>query len=106
MIKAPELTYRAIARSLLAGDFYASQGPEIRELWVEDGRIWIRCSEARKIDCSFDIRWAQSARSKEGEPLTEASFPLPKDAAYVRLTVTDKNGNHANTNAYWLDEIL
>ena len=39
-------------------------------------------------------------------PLVEASFPLPKDAAYVRLTVTDRNGSHANTNAYWLDEIL
>ena len=106
MIKAPELSYRAITRALLAGEFYASQGPEIHALWLEDGRIWIRCSDARRIDCSFDIRKAKSIGRSEGEPLTEASFPISKGAAYVRLTVTDQNGNHANTNAYWLDEIM
>ena len=106
VIKAPELTYRAITRAMLDGHFYASQGPEIRELWVEDGIVHIRCSEAWKIDCSFDIRGARCVRSREGEPLVEASFPLPKDAAYVRLTVTDRNGAHANTNAYWLDQIM
>ncbi len=105
VIKAPELTYRAITQALLKGDFYASQGPQIHELWIEDGRIWIRCSEAWKIDCSFDIRWAHSVRGGEGELLVEASFPIPKDATYFRLTVTDKNGSHANTNAYWLDEL-
>ena len=106
VIKAPELSYRAITQALEDGHFYASQGPEIHELWVEDGYIHIRCSEAWKIDCSFDIRAARCALSKDGVPLVEASFLLPKDAAYVRLTVTDRNGSHANTNAYWLDEIL
>lgn len=105
VIKAPELTYRAITRALLDGHFYASQGPEIHTLWVEDGRIHIRCSDARKIECNFDIRRAFCAWSRPGEPLQEASFPLPERASYVRLTVTDFEGNHANTNAYWLDEL-
>jgi len=105
VIKAPELTYRAITRALLDGHFYASQGPEIHALWVEDGRIHIRCSDARKIECNFDIRRAFCAWSRPGEPLQEASFPLPERASYVRLTVTDFEGNHANTNAYWLDEL-
>ena len=105
VIKAPELTYRAITRALLDGHFYASQGPEIHALWIEDGRIHIRCSDARKIECNFDIRRAFCAWSRPGEPLQEASFPLPERASYVRLTVTDFEGNHANTNAYWLDEL-
>lgn len=105
VIKAPELTYRAITRALLDGHFYASQGPEIHTLWVEDGRIHIRCSDARKIECNFDIRRAFCAWSRPGEPLQEVSFPLPERASYVRLTVTDFEGNHANTNAYWLDEL-
>ena len=105
VIKAPELTYRAITRALLDGHFYASQGPEIHALWVEDGRIHIRCSDARKIECNFDIRRAFCAWSRPGEPLQEASFPLPERASYVRLTVTDFEGNHANSNAYWLDEL-
>ena len=105
VIKAPELTYRAITRALLDGHFYASQGPEIHALWIEDGRIHIRCSDARTIECNFDIRRAFCAWSRPGEPLQEASFPLPERASYVRLTVTDFEGNHANTNAYWLDEL-
>lgn len=105
VIKAPELTYRAITQALLDGHFYASQGPEIYGLWVEDGRIHIRCSDARKIECNFDIRRAFCAWSRPGEPLQEASFPLPERASYVRLTVTDFEGNHANTNAYWLDKL-
>ena len=105
VIKAPELTYRAITQALLDGHFYASQGPEIYGLWVEDGRIHIRCSDARKIECNFDIRRAFCAWSRPGEPLQEASFPLPERASFVRLTVTDFEGNHANTNAYWLDKL-
>ena len=42
VIKAPELSYRAITQALQDGHFYASQGPEIHELWVEDGYIHIR----------------------------------------------------------------
>ena len=105
VIKAPELTYRAITQALLDGHFYASQGPEIYGLWIEDGRVHIRCSDARKIECNFDIRRAFCAWGRPGEPLREASFPLPERASYVRLTVTDFEGNHANTNAYWLDKL-
>ena len=105
VIKAPRLEYRAITQALLGGHFYASQGPEIYGLRIEDGRIHIRCSDARKIECNFDIRRAFCAWSRPGEPLREASFPLPERAPYVRLTVTDFEGNHANTNAYWLDEL-
>ena len=104
VIKAPKLEYRAITQALLDGHFYASQGPEIQALWVEDSRIHIRCSDAREIQCNYDIRRAYCSRS-EDEPLREASFPLPEKASYVRLTVTDFEGKHANTNAYWLDEL-
>lgn len=105
VIKAPRLEYRAIGQALLDGHFYASQGPEIHSLWVEDGHIHIRCSDARKIECNFDIRRAYCQWSDGIKLLREASFPLPENAAYVRLTVTDVAGNHANTNAYWLDEL-
>lgn len=36
MIKAEELSYKALTDALLKGDFYASEGPEILELYYED----------------------------------------------------------------------
>ena len=39
MIKAENLTYSVIADALIKGDFYASEGPEIKELYFEDGKI-------------------------------------------------------------------
>ena len=29
-----------------------------------------------------------------------------RDFVFFRITVTDKDGKHANTNAYFMDEIL
>jgi hypothetical protein len=38
-------------------------------------------------------------------PITEATFPIPPEAQYFRLTVTDVRGRHADTNAYFLEEL-
>ena len=44
MIKSEELEYGQIATALLNGDMYASNGPEIYDLYVEDGKVHITCS--------------------------------------------------------------
>ncbi len=105
MIKAPCLQYEAITDALFAGDFYASQGPEIYDLYVEDNFVYIRCSAAKSIVLNTNRRSAQPLFARAGEPLTEARFPLDEQDIYIRLTVTDESGNHANTRAYFLDEI-
>ena len=33
-------------------------------------------------------------------------FAVEKDDGYVRITVIDAHGDHADTNAYFTDEIL
>jgi len=105
VIKAERLEYKTITDALLKGNFYASQGPEIHELWFEDGKIHITCSDADRIVLNTGIR-KTSARYAEGEPLNSASFEVKPEYSYVRITVTDKNGNHANTNAYFTDELF
>ncbi len=104
MIKAPALEYRAVTRALEAGDFYASQGPLIHELYIEDGAVHITCSPAVSIVCTYDLRRTDIAIARE-TPLTEAVLPLAEDARYFRLTVTDACGRHANTNAYFADTL-
>ena len=104
MICAEKLAYRTITKALEDGHFYASTGPEIKELWFEDGHIHISCSPAERIIATYGSRRKICAHH-EGAEMTEASFPVPKDDGYVRLTVWDKNGKHADTNAYFTDDL-
>lgn len=103
MIKAPRLDYRAITRALEQGHFYASWGPAIHSLWVEDGKIHIICSPASRILATFGCR---KSRCLTGEGLTEGAFSLQPGDGYVRLTVVDSQGRCADTNAFFICDIL
>ena len=49
MIKAEKLNYKTITDALVAGNFYASEGPTIEKLWYEDGKVFIESSPAQAI---------------------------------------------------------
>ena len=106
MIKAEKLDYKAITDALVAGHFYASEGPEIYDLWLEHGKIHITCSDADRIILSGSKRKAQIAYAEDGKPLNEAVFEVDREQQYLRVTVMDADGRHANTNAYFADEWL
>lgn len=103
MIKAEKLNYRNITDALAQGHFYASQGPEIRELYVEDGVIYAACSPAREIVFTCGNRKAKRIRANEGEVLTEGSFALEEGSRYVRVTVIDQQGRPADSNAFFFE---
>ena len=105
MIKADSLDYSTITKALVDGQFYASEGPEIHELYFEDGRIHIRCSEAEKIVCNYGVRHAEMALDENHEAITGASFGMNKDWKYFRITVIGKDGKTACTNAYFADDL-
>ncbi|MBR5440128.1 MAG: hypothetical protein IKV37_00995 [Prevotella sp.] len=105
VIKAEKLEYRTITKALEEGNFYASQGPEIKALWYEDGKIHIECSDAERIDFHFGIRRASTFKAEEGAFINEADCEVPDYSVYVRATVWDKNGKPADTNAYFVDEL-
>ena len=106
MIKADKLEYKTITDALLAGNFYASQGPAIHDLWFEDGILHVTTSAAEKIVMTTGTRKTRNFTRVKGKTLTKANFEVLPDDVYVRITVTDKHGKHANTNAYFVDEIL
>ena len=105
MIKADKLDYKTITKALVDGNFYASEGPVINELWVEDNKIHIKCEPADEIRMNTAYRYAKSIKGF-GYPVTEASFDLNGREGYVRITVVDKDGNKAYTNAYFIDQLL
>ncbi len=105
-IKAPALDYASIASALVKGDFYASQGPEIYGLWVEDGRLHVQCSPAVRIYCITRACACKAGYGENGAPATGAVFDLNPDDGYVRISVRDAAGNRADTRAFFPDELF
>ena len=103
MIKAPELTHKAIYNALKAGHFYASSAPEIKELYVEDGYLCIKTSPAARITLTTKARQARVAYPESPHlAITEAKFKLSEIyAGYARITVTDEKGRSAWTQPLW-----
>ncbi len=104
MIKVPSLTYDAVIRALEHGDFYASQGPEIHDLYLEDGTVHVKCSPAKYISYVAGVRRNAARFGYEGY-LEEAAFTVDPDDVCFRISVVDEQGRHADTHAYFLDEL-
>ena len=105
MIKAEKLDYRTITKALEDGNFYASFGPEIKELWFEDGKLHVTCSDAVRITCNHRYRRGLAVYAPKGETINEAVFEIPEEYGFVRVTVVDAQGRCADTNAYDLKEL-
>lgn len=105
MIKADKLDYRTITKAMEEGNFYASWGPEIKELWFEDGKLHVRCSDAVRITCNHHYRRGLAVYAPKGETITEAVFEIPEEYGYVRVTVTDEKGRCADSNAYYTKDL-
>ena len=105
MINADELKYDKILAALEAGDFYASTGPIIEELYIEDGIAHIKCSPVKFIGMDTNGRPRGGAkRAKEpGEYLTEVQIKVREGTEYVRFDLQDEFGNWAHTRAYYVD---
>ncbi len=108
MIKAEKLNYETITNALLNGDFYASRGPEIYELYVEDGVMHIKTSNAQTIMFISNSRGAgrKFVKAEEGRLINEAEFSVKRECGYVRIVVVGPDGKTAATNAYSVEELL
>lgn len=100
MIKSEKLDYPSIINALKGGCFYASMGPEIKELYYEDGKVHIKCSPARSISMSTGTTWSGIEISKNGIPVSEAAFTIHPLMKFVKITVVDDKGLVAVTNGY------
>lgn len=105
MIKAINLNYTSVTDALIKGQFYASEGPLIHELWYEDGKVHITFDPAKEVRITKGIRGATNRIAKDGSPLTKACFDIAADDIYFRITVKNNEGKCAYTNAYFVDEL-
>lgn len=106
VINAPVLTYDALISAYERGACYASEGPDIYSVAIEDGIIKVKTSPVRSIVLLCDTRYFRKVRSRT-ETYTEAEFEyLPeKFGSYFRIEVRDAEGYKAFSNAFYIDDI-
>lgn len=103
MIKANELTYDAIISAMCNGEFYCSTGPEIYEMYIDDDNyLIVKTSPALSISLSNIYRWCQTVGWNKTKEITEAKFKLKPEQKFAQITVTDKYGKKAVSQAYKL----
>lgn len=107
MIKAENLDYKSVTDALINGSFYASQGPEIYELYYENQHIYLTCSNVDSIRMNTGIRHAVTVYDESGAGITQAVFRVDNpNIDYVRFTIMDKQGKQAHTNAYFYKDFV
>ncbi len=101
MVQAEDNDPDLLLESLKACRYYSSQGPEINDISIEDGRIDVRRSPATVI--AVQGKGSRSAREM-GDDIESAGFDLyPFEESWFRVTIIDKAGNRAWSNPYWMD---
>lgn len=106
VINAERLDYDVVAQALNDGFFYASEGPKIHSLWYEDGKIHVEGSAAANIRLNTGIRRTEIVYAEDEKGVTSAVFNVGESDKYIRITLTDFSGKHANTNAYFVDDLM
>lgn len=100
-VRAESLDPDALVHALKAGDFYSSQGPEIRDIAIDNQRAVISCSPASFV---YVTGRAQLSQPVYGDGITNCQVSLNKFAgSYFRVTVIDDAGRRAWTNPVWFD---
>ena len=94
-----------ILTALRKGNFYASTGPLIDEVYYEEGKIHIKCSPVRSIRLLNEGRDAPVAIAPKGETITEAVFDLDPGfcGSFIRVDIRDEKGRFADTIAFATD---
>ena len=114
-VKARSLDYDTVFKALRKGDFYSSNGPAIKSLWYEDGKVTVKTSAVRQIILHTGQRISKAVNAAD-KLVTEGTFDLtpvfdsvvnaPEGRdVWWRIEVIDKAGKRAMTRAYFLDEL-
>ena len=116
-VKADALEYDTVMQALERGDFYASTGPEIYDLYIEDGVVHATFSDAVEAFLVTESRFTRGKRGSEEAPFRELAFDINSYIAgakamsnvryrpHFRLEIFDRRGNAARTRAFFLEDL-
>ncbi len=105
VIMAEKLDYSSVFNAMECGEMYSSMGPEIHCAEYKNGKIYVECSPASAVTVYMGSKRPSYVYAPVGETITSAELTVDEDARYVRISVTDKNGNRADTRGFTRDEL-
>ncbi len=102
MVKAQANEPAALLAALKAGHFYSTQGPELRDVRIEGGRVIVESSAVVSV---VAIGWGTGAKGVHGASMTRTEVPLERlnNSPWVRVAVIDAAGKRAWSNPIWRD---
>ena len=97
MVKSEANEPEALLAALKAGHFYSTQGPELRDVRIEDDHIVVECSAVASV---IAIGWGTGAKAVHGHSLTRAKVPLERlnNTPWLRVAIIDAAGKRAWSN--------
>lgn len=106
MLKAPGLTYDSLINALDEKAFYASTGPIIHNLWLENGILHVECSPVCSVYVHGNLYSNRAAVVKDSDCIESIDIDLRKafsTSKYIFVQIVDTNGKKAWAHPYWLD---
>lgn len=100
MVKAEENAPEALLAALKAGQFYSTQGPELRDVRIEGNKVIVESSAVSSV---VAIGWGTGAKGVHGHSMTRTEVPLDRlnGSPWVRVAVIDAAGKRAWSNPIW-----
>ncbi|MCA1284852.1 CehA/McbA family metallohydrolase [Salipiger bermudensis] len=100
MVKAEENAPEALLAALKRGDFYASEGPELRGVRLAEHEVAVESSAVQTVIVQGH---GSAATAVHGQSLTFATVPLDRvrNSPWLRVTVIDRAGKRAWSNPIW-----
>ena len=105
MILPESFEYGAIVDAIEKGDMYSSMGPTFTEVTIEGNKVHIECSPVKHIAAFTGSKTPKRAIAPNDGFITSADFELDDRAKYLRISIMDEEGKHADTRGYFRDEL-
>ena len=104
-ILADKLDYESIITALEKQEFYASMGPQIFSLSVENGVMKVATSPAKRIGFITNCHKRGLTIAPKDESITQSEFALHEKVEWVYVEVMDEVGNKAYSRAFFREEL-
>lgn len=97
MVKSETNEEEALVEALKNGHYYSSQGPDFKNIKVQERRLEVQCTPVEKIIVS-GYGSASTYKHKSNTESAIFNLSLLPQKRWIRITIIDKNGNRAWTN--------
>lgn len=105
VVKAPELSYQALIDALDAGAFFASTGPMIHNLWLEDNILHLECSPICGVYVHGHLYSHRAAKVEGSDCIERIDLDLGNvfaNSDYLFVSIVNTRGEKAWASPLWL----